>query len=252
MAAFVIPQPIAQLPAGFALPVLPSMAFNDPREGKRYVPINIAWPGDGTTYELNVNGLGTQPLSQIVMLDIDNSDCGAPVTFFFPDSSFTLVIPGESGGLFPVFTGALRMYVAAQAALSSDITRFRILNYRQEPVALPPPQFLQIASALNLTGAGTTAILANTVSGTLAGYNAFGAFVGGAGTGTITATLVDHATSAVIDQAIVLAPPSSYVNTQIFNVADTSIRFSGGLDLVIAATGAPSININFVARYRSP
>lgn len=252
MTAFVIPQPIRSFPGGAGIPVLPSMAFNDPREGKRYVPVNVSWAGDGATFQINVAGLSTQPISQIVMLDVDNSACGAPVTFYFPDSSDTLVVPGESAGLFPVFTGQLQMYVAAPNALASDVTRFRILNYRQAPVALPSPQFLQIATALNITAAGTTALIPAAQSGTLVGYGVFGAFIGGVGQGTVTVTIKDHTTGNVIDQAVVIVPPSGYVNTILFNVHDASIRFAGGVDLVVATAGAPAINVNATARYRTP
>src|SRR6185437_7618311 len=102
-ASFVIPKPIQMFPGGATLPVLPSLTFIHPSEGRRYIPVNIGWAGDGATYQMNVNGLTTQPFSQIVMIDVDNSQCGAEVTFYFPDSSDTLTIPPESSGLFPVF-----------------------------------------------------------------------------------------------------------------------------------------------------
>lgn len=254
MTAFMIPQPIVQLPGGSVLPVLPSYAFREPKEGKRYIPVNLEFDGSGSTYNVNVQGLTTQTFSQIVMLDVDNSQSGAPVTFYFPDSSDTLVVPAESGGLFPVFTGALQIYVAAPSALASDIVRFRILNYRQEPIANPPPQFSQIATANNLTADGTHAVIASTVSGTLTGYSINAALNNGSvAAATLVATLKDHATGNVIDEAAIIVPVNSVFNGTIMAASDIAVRFAGGIDLVMTGSaGFASVVVNASLRYRTP
>ncbi len=255
---FVIPKPIQMFPGGAQWPVLPSLVYSEPLEGKRYIPIEIAWDGNGTTYQMNAQGLTTQPFSQIVMFDVDNSQSGAPVTFYFPDSADTLVVPAESGGLFPVFTGGVQFYAAAPAALVSDVTRLRLLNYRQEPVALPPPEFSQIATALNLAADGTTALLGPTISGTLTGYsvNLGLALAGGGPPGeTWLGTLKDHATGAVIDQASVVLPAASQYNGIVLSASGIAVRFSGGLDFTILNSNVPSVSAmscNVAIRYRTP
>lgn len=251
--AYKIPQPIKTFPGGAVLPVLPAYTYREPAEGKRYVPIEIDWDGNGTTYELNMQGLTTQTFSQLVMFDVDNSKSGAPVTFYFPDSSDTLVVPSESGGLFPVFTGGLTFYAAAPNAFVTDVTRLRALNYRQEPIALPPPEFSQTAAALNLTAGGTTAILPPSVSGTLTSYNANLTMVGGGGVGSVQVALVDHATSQVIDQGELITSGTNAVSGIILNTSDVAIRFAGGLDVVVTVGGvAPSFAANVAIRYRTP
>jgi len=252
--AIIIPQPVKTFPGGAGLPVLNALTFMEPKEGKRYIPVDIVWPAGGMTYDVNVNGITTQPFSQIVMLDVDNNQCGVDVQFIFPDSGDTLIIPGASGGLFPVFTNSTKFYVSAIGALATDVTRFRILNYRQEPVALPPPQYNQIASQLGLSAVGTFPILAAGVSGTLSGYDGnLSIFFAGGGAGQATLALKDRATSAIIAQGAVTASNNSGSSAIVFNTDGTAIRFAGGLDAVVAiGAGVSSVSGNIVVRYRRP
>lgn len=251
---FTIPQPIRLLPGGAKLPVLSSLSFREPVEGKAFIPVEIDWSGAGESYDINVRGLTTQTFSQIVMLDVDNTQSGAPVTFYFPDSLDTLVIPGESGGLFPVFTRALEFYASAPQALASDVTRFRILNYRQEPIDLPPPEPTTVAAAVGLTSAGTTNLLAGK-SGTLIGYslNFTGQASASAASG-FQGVLQDHATSAVIDQANAVAFTNGFVFGVLLNVTNVAIRFSNGIDFIITNTGSAWVSevANLTLRYRQP
>lgn len=253
--AFKIPQPIVLLPGGQGFPNLRSLAFETPKEGRRYIPVEIDWTGTPTTYEVNVAGLTTQTFSQMVMLDIDNTQSGADVTFYFPDSTDTLVVPADSAGLFPIFTNALLMYVSAPLALASDITRFRILNYRQEPIANPPPEFSDVATALNLTAPGTTAILPATQSGTLVGYTVN--FTGNANAGGFsgwTGALIDHASGKTIEQGSIIVPTASAESQIIMNTTGIALRFAGGLDFTITNFDAAwtSQQANVAVRYRTP
>lgn len=257
--AFTIPQPIKMLPGGAAFPNLPSRSFLDPNEGRRYIPVEIDWDGAGTTFQVNAQGLTTQPFSQIVMLDVDNSASGSAVTFYFPDSSDTLVVPAGSGGLFPVFTSALNFYVAAPSALASDVTRFRILNYRQEPIANPPPQFTNTAAVTGFSAVGTTALLAAGISGTLSGYSMFGNAINPTAIAVNpnwAGNLVDHTSGVVLDRFFVSlnTGATAAFNGVLWNVTNCQIRFSGGLDLVVPTQNLGAGNVQGVVslRYRTP
>lgn len=251
-----IPLPNLALPGGSALPINSALTYESPKEGRAYIPVVIGWPGPmvAKSYEVNVQGLTTQPFSQVVMLDVDNSECGAPVTFLFPDSGDTLAIPPSSGGLFPVFTRSTKFYVAAPEALATDVTRFRILNYRQEPVALPPPQFTQIAAAINVSAAGTTAILGSSVNGTLTGWSCtISGFATSPGASGITASLVDKATGNILDSGSITMGQNQGVSSIVFNVSGAAVRFTGGLDCVVSSSGTvTSIDVNLFVRYRIP
>ena len=243
---YVIPQPMKSFSG--AIPNLPSQAYTEPREGKRILPIEIAWDGTTKTWQLNAQGLTTQTFSQIVMIDVDNSLSGAPVRFYFPDTQDTLDVPPASSGVFPVFTSQLQVYVSSPEALNGDVTRFRLLNYKQEPISLPPPQFINVANSGVITGPGTLAIIPATVSGTLVGYNSFVALIGAT---SWQATLKDHTTGAIIDGALIGYGSASDFNGIVFNVSGFNYRFAGGIDLVIASTVAAQ-NVNMTVRYRVP
>jgi len=251
----IIPQPVKTFPGGAGLPVLNALTFMEPKEGKRYIPVDITWPAGGLTYDVNVNGLTTQPFSQIVMLDVDNNQCGVDVQFIFPDSGDTLIIPGSSGGLFPVFTNSTKFYVSCIGAVATDVTRFRLLNYRQEPVALPPPQYTTIAVANNITTAALTAVIPPSVSGTLVGYSVNVSMqANGAGFSGWTGILEDTATGAVIDQAafIVTTANASFANA--LNVPILARRFTGGIRFRTTSQYSPWTNVsaNVSLRYRTP
>lgn len=252
--AYQIPQPI--IAYNNPAPILPALTFREPREGKCYIPVEIRWDGTNKTQQINVQGLTTQPFSQIVMIDVDNNLSGAEVTFYFNDSQDTLTVPPGSSGLFPVFTGQLTTYVSAPGALASDITRFRFLNYRQEPIGLPPPQFTNIVTSGNLIAAGTTALLAPAVSGTLVGYSVNVSLFANIAVGDSgwRGILRDHTTGATIEQAAVEVKQNSIYAGIVMNVASMAYRFSGGIDFEIINTGQPfnQQSTNVSLRYRTP
>lgn len=249
--AFKIPQPIKMLAAPLAAQA--SRAYSDPREGKLVIPIELDWDGNGSTFEVNVQGRTTQPFSQIIMLDVDNSMSGADVTFYFPDTTDTLVVPAYSAGLFPVFTNGLLLYAAAPAALSSDVTRLRVLNYLQFPVSNPPPQFHQVATVGSIAlASGTTNIIAAGVSGTLVGYSEFVNIVAAGGAATDLFQLIDHTTNAVIDVSDINLSSGASFYGLVANVMGFAYRFAGGIDLKQTVTGTPSGAISVNLKYRTP
>jgi hypothetical protein len=249
---FAIPQPIRTYnnPA----PVLPSRVFQLPAEGRRIVPIELDWnPAQFISLYVNVQGITTQPFSQIVMLDVDNSQCGAAVTFFFNDTQDTLNVGAGEAGVFPVFTQGVSFYASAPVALATDVTRVRILNYRQEPIANPIPIFSDVATSTT-AGAGTTALIAAGISGTLEAYTVYLSEVANAAGTTLTFQLKDHATGTIIDQTIVALPGSAVFNGFVLQASGAAIRFSSGIDVVIALGGSPATSeaVTMTARYRTP
>lgn len=250
---FTIPKPIKTLTAPLAAAA--SRAYSDPKEGKLVIPIELDWDGAGSTFEINVQGRTTQPFSQIIMLDVDNTQSGADVTFFFPDTSDTLLVPAYSAGLFPVFTNGLLMYAAAPAALATDVARLRVLNYMQAPVDNPAPEFHQVTVSSGIAPAtGTTNVIAAGISGTLAGYSVS---IGGVNGAVVLAELfeiVDHSTTAVIDAAEVLVAVSATLNQILISAQNVAIRFKSGIDFVQNITsGAWSGGaIAVTLRYRTP
>lgn len=248
--SFKIPQPIKTY--NNPLAVQPSRSFTDPSEGKSFIPVELDWDGVTATFQINVQGVGTKPFSQIVMLDVDNTQSAADVTFYFPDSTDTLDVPAYSAGLFPVFTNGLSFYASAPMALATDITRLRVLNYRQEPIGNPAPQFHNVATQVGIGAAGTTAIIPAGVSGTIAGYSAF---LGGFNTnsGAILVKLVDHATGNVIDASQIDVAAGAMFNGSLMNVMGTAIRFGSGVDIVVTVTGVwASFFLSVSIKYRSP
>lgn len=250
---FTIPQPIKPLPGGVNLVVLPSQSFELPKEGRRYIPIEIDWDGAGTTFQVNVQGSATQPFSQMVMFDVDNTSNGSQVTFFFPDSTDTLTVSAGSAGLFPIFTSGLLFYAASPTALASDVTRVRVLNYRQEPDILPPPVFNNVAGSAAPPPAGTNILIPHNVSGTLTGYNIhFSGVAAAAAISTWTGTL-RFPGGATIDQGQAMAANGQSVNVVALSATNIAVRFSGGIDLVGVDSGNWQIEgLTYSVFWRTP
>ena len=121
------------------LPPLRGLWNATPTEGDRFVSAEIDWGltvplGMGVQFSLS----GNSPLafSQIVAFQVDNTRNAADVSFLFPDSGYTLVVPAYCQGTFPVFTNALMFYAASATAVSGDRTVFQVLNSMPPPVAV--------------------------------------------------------------------------------------------------------------------
>lgn len=248
--SFKIPQPIKDLSAPLA--AIASMSYSDPREGKQFIPIEIDWDGLGTTWQINVQGRTTTPFSQIIMLDVDNSQSGADITFLFPDSTDTLVVPAYEAGLFPVFTRGLLFYAASAAALAVDVTRIRVLNYLQNPVGNPPPQFHNAAfSGAIALATGTTALIPAGTSGTLSAIN-LQVNISGAAAFSDVFSIVDHATGKSIAGATTGLGAAGSISALLVDLSNIAYRFASGIDLVQAVAGAPTGNVTVTLMYRTP
>lgn len=249
--SLLIPQPIKSFNRKLA--IYPALTFREPSEGKMILPLELDWDGAGSTFDINVAAITTQPFSQIVMLDVDNTQSGADVQFIFPDTQDTLTVPAYEAGTFPVFTGGRLFYVAAPMALASDITRVRVLNYRQEPVANPSPEFHNAAASNQINfPVAATPILAATISGTLVGYSIFVGALGGAGGGSAVISLKDHTAGTLIDNAPLQLAANGVFNGFTNQAENFAYRFAGGIDVIGGATGSVTGSLSVNLKYRTP
>lgn len=227
---FKIPQPIKDFSFGNPIPVFNSLAYRDPKEGKCYMPVNIAWDGNGTTEHINLRGTASQPFSQIVMMAVDNSESGADISFYFPDTTFTLDVPAGSAGLFPVFTGQLDFYASSPAAISTDQTFIQVLNYRQEPVTNPAPE------SHSATGSGQFSLTTHSVqllatSGTVTGYDVTVSATSAAG-GQVVIELHDSQGATIAEGGVTLLAGQSF-NGPLLSLTGINYRVPQGVALIV-------------------
>jgi hypothetical protein len=143
-----------------------------PEEGDRFVSAEIDWgvtTGPGMAVQFLLSGNSPVAFSQIVALQCDNTSNAADVSFLFPDSAYTLVVPAYAQGVFPVFTNALMFYVVSTTAVAGDRTLFQVLNSMPPPVAVQSSRMQQHAgiAGLLLNANGSTPLVPAGVNGTL-------------------------------------------------------------------------------------
>jgi hypothetical protein len=124
------------------LVAVPSLMQDEPVEGRKQVPCEVTWStalaGAGKTISFNLQNNATLDITQISTIKVDNSGCGADVTFIFPDTNDTITIPaGTPDVVAAVFSNGRMFYVTAPNSLDTDVTRFQLLNYRMDPADIP-------------------------------------------------------------------------------------------------------------------
>jgi len=143
-----------------------------PGEGDRFVTCEIDWSvttGPGMAVQFALSGNSPVALSQIVAFNVDNTRNAVDVSFLFPDSGYTLLVPAYSQGVFPVFTNALMFYATAPGADAGDRTVFQVLNSMPPPVSIARTQEQETASVVgfSLETTGTYPVIAAGINGTL-------------------------------------------------------------------------------------
>jgi hypothetical protein len=119
-----------------------SLSHDRPIEGRKQIACEILWGsmgGPNRCVSLNVaaQGAAAQGFSQISMLKVDNSGNSCDVTFIFPDTQETIVIPLQTPfALVPVMSNSLQFFVSSPNTSVKDITRFQILNYVCTPTTV--------------------------------------------------------------------------------------------------------------------
>lgn len=221
------------------------------------IPCEILWGsmgGQNNCVNLNLSNNATLEFSQIVALQVDNSQSGSDVTFSFPDTAVTTTIPAYSPNtVIEVFSGALQLFIQAigPTVLSTDITRFTLLNFLPPPVSVSVSQEQSISSTTGVdAGTATTQLVPTTVSGTLTGLDvsiAIAATNTGAGSWT-----VQDGTGKIIAQGSYQVSSGSKVNLTLFQQSSLNVRFSGGLKLTSSQTAVLGGTYSVNNYYRTP
>jgi hypothetical protein len=251
-----------------ALVAVPDNSLNEPKEGNKLINCEIDWGSTdvGTAGALgcvsfNLQNNATLEFSQINAVVIDNSQCGTDVTFIFTDTNVTFTIPAYTPyAIVPVYTHQTAFYVTAQALeLSTDVTRFSILNYQPAPLAVPTTQhqYVGTISGISYVGAsGSQLVLPTNVQGTLEALEIVISANRPSGTYTTNFALNDGtnkqlwAGTAIADSVTGGAPSAI-----IANLSGLNMRFQQGLNF--GWTNFPSnssttavVSVN--AYYRTP
>jgi hypothetical protein len=225
-----------------------------PPEGDRYVTGEIDW-GITTSGKLGVqislSGNSPVAISQIIALAVDNSRSGSPAQFIFTDSGFILNVPARNQGTYPVFTNALNFFVVAPASALGDVTAFTVLNSMPPPIAIQPSdlQDKALAVGVNLAVNGSTQVVPATVNGTLEAFDFDATLLAPATAASCTVSLVDGLGAVIWQRSLFAgAPPVQITST----LVGLSLRFFGGLRLVVAGTTITSGVINLNLYYAVP
>lgn len=239
---------------------IPARWQNMPTEGARYMVVDISWltmgylTGNNSCIAINTAGQGAQTISQIVALSVDNSQCGADIVFIFPDTAQTYTVPAYSPNTtFPVFTGQTQLYINALGVTSSDNTRMTIHNYMPPVLAVPvtnEQQFLGLGN-INITGAGSTVLVAAPQNGTVEALS-IGVAVPSATLAYNNLFQVRDGTGVTLATCNAAGALNSTQNGLILNLIDISPRFRSGLSLVQSGGFAPGGTLSVNLYYRVP
>jgi hypothetical protein len=208
--------------------------------------------GPNNCLSINLYGGAAQTLSQVVAISIDNSNCAVDVTFIFPDTTQTYVVPAFEPMLtFPVFTNATNLFVYAPNATDGDFSRFALLN------TLPPP----LASPLSIeqqsdvfsdipVATGNTQIIAAGTNGVAQAIDVSFQFVATAC--NVMWTLTDGNGKVLAGGQAAASPISNdNVNIKSFNMSGLNLRYSNGLkfEQTVSGSGASAIStVNVFSR----
>jgi len=226
-----------------------SNVLREPREGRRQFNLNVDW-GD-TLYaakkavNFNFQQNATLDFSQIVCLVVDNSDCGADVRFYFPDTQMTMTIPAYTPyAIVEVMTAArsfiLQTGLSNQVVLPTDMTRFQVLNYLPPPVVVPTSDEQQPAavSAIDGTVVASNTIVAATISGRLESASIVGFFTNNTAN-TATWRLIDGA-GTIIATGRNASIGDDFINIDAFNNYNMKVPFKNGLFFEITQSDLPA------------
>lgn len=225
-----------------------SRAESQPREGKKQFNLNVEWGNALYSTALCVNfnfqQNATLDFSQIVCLVVDNSDCGADVRFYFPDTQMTVTIPARTPyAIVEVMTGAksflLQTGLNSQVVLTTDATRFQVLNYLPPPVVVPTSDAQQPAAIAAIAGntVANTTILASTIDGRLESASIVGFFTNNTAN-TATWQLKDG-TGLLIATGRNASIGGDYTNITAFENYNMKVPFRQGLIFSITQSDLP-------------
>jgi hypothetical protein len=224
-----------------------------PPEGDRFASCEINWgvtTGPGMAVQFQFSGNSPVALSQLVAFNVDNTSNAADVSFLFPDSGYTLVVPAYSAGVFPVFTNALMFYAVSPSAVAGDKTLFQALNSMPPPITVTrsEEQAILATTGISLSANANTQLIPATVTGTLEAAQMVSILPGNATMQTAACGLIDGNGKFLWEATI-----ANSVNAQtlVVNVIDVHLGFVNGLRFSVALTSlvagsAVTVNLYYV------
>lgn len=225
-----------------------------PPEGDRMVAAEIDWgvtTGPGLAVQFQLSGNSPVAFSQIVSMQVDNTSNAGAVQFLFPDSGYTLVVPGYTQITTPVFTNALQFYAFSPDAGVGDRTLFQAFNSIPPPVAVQPSQEQLHAGASSIPlSNGSTQIIPATVSGTLNAIQVIVSEVGAASATLCDLSLIDGTGRLLWFTNIEI--PATVAATVPMTVAPVVLRFYQGVSCLISFNTATGGFANFNLYYAVP
>lgn len=230
------------------------LADPPPPEGKKFCAFEFDWNFATAIEVLQIDSSSTGPFTRICMLDVDNSQSGADVTFLFFDTGDTLNVPAYSSGCFPVFTNGTRFTAWAPQAIASDITRVRALNYTEAPIDNLKSVFTNTAVVGGIAlAAGTTNLIAVGATGTMVAMHVPYTAIGGAAAGTITATIQEIGGPQILNAGFSVGSGAAVSGT-LLTISDINWRFKNGVSITLSLFGtAPASGfIGTTLLYRTP
>lgn len=237
--------------------VRPEKWMLTPPEGPVQIPMEIAWGTDASTgMAVSCDARGVNPpstFSQIAALTVDNSQCGADVTFQFPDTGQSYVVPAyQCVPALPVFTSGTFFYVYAPNALSTDMTVFSVHNTMPPVLDLPKSEFQSSLVATNQPLSTTNTVnLSTKVSGTIADIVIVAAFIPSAAADVTVA--IEDGNNNVIAFVTLASASAVNFNGQVFSTEGLNVRFQNGLkSIVTVISGAPAGVVNPHVYLRTP
>lgn len=230
------------------MPPLRGLWNHPPAEGDKLVSLNVLWKVTTrvTAVQFSLSGNSPVAMSQIVALCVDNSLCGVPVDFIFPDSGFVLTVPAHGQIVSPVFTNALMFYASAPGASAGDVTVAQVFNSMPPPISIQPADVSNVGqvAALGLGANGSVALVAPTVSGSI---NTIALIVTIVTAGTGQLTVKNGAGDTLWVWSLDTAPAGVWPVT----IAGLNIRFTGGLTGNFAGAGMAG-RVTFNIYYSTP
>ena len=239
------------------LNALPTKLRRDAPESDKVIPVEIDWGVMGQSVAFNLADNATLTFSQLVSINVDNSQCGADVVLTFPDTSDTVTIPAYSPRVIcPVFTNQLMFYAATIGGETEDVTRLMLCNFIPPPIAVPTTQeqeFANIAS-VNTQANGSQQLIPASVNGTLEGLSITSMPNAAAGSTAYYTYIIEDGNSNVIATCNDWCGPGPNRGQIVFSNEALRVRFQNGVKLVWTVTGSTGSNSSVAVNlfYRSP
>lgn len=197
---------------------------------------------------------GITKFDKIRGMFVDNTQSGADVTFYFPDTQFEFIVNAGEKDYFQVATNQTQVIAIALTAIASDKTFFHLFNFSPPPLASNRSLTTNVAAlaGVDLTTTAVTNIIALGTNGTIRGMNVnTAAILGGAAAGASNIVLRDGALKVIWSGTVSAAATTAIPASVLIDQAGLNVRFTNGLNAVVTvggtafATGHADVNVYF-------